>query len=117
MDAFEKLDVWRRSCRLSVDIYGALSGCRDYGIRDQITRSALSVPSNIAEGYERDSGNEYMRFLRIAKGSCGELRTQLYIAREIGVLEAQQARGFISEAMEISKMLRGLIKSIETQDR
>jgi four helix bundle protein len=103
MDAFEKLDVWKRSCRLSVDVYGALRRCRDYGIRDQITRSALSVPSNIAEGYERDSGNEYMRFLRIAKGSCGELRTQLYIAREIGVLEAQQARDFISEAMEISK--------------
>jgi len=57
MDAFEKLDVWKRSCRLSVDVYGALRSCRDYGIRDQITRSALSVPSNIAEGYERDSGN------------------------------------------------------------
>ncbi len=115
MDAFEKLDVWKRSCRLSVDVYGALRSCRDYGIRDQITRSALSVPSNIAEGYERDSGNEYMRFLRIAKGSCGELRTQLYIAREIGILEAAQARDFVAEAMEISKMLRGLIKKLETQ--
>jgi len=115
MDAFEKLDVWKRSCRLSVDVYGALRRCRDYGIRDQITRSALSVPSNIAEGYERDSGKEYMRFLRIAKGSCGELRTQLYIAREIGILEAAQARDFVAEAMEISKMLRGLIKKLETQ--
>lgn len=115
MDVFEKLDVWKRSCRLSVNVYGALHSCRDYGIRDQITRSALSAPSNIAEGYERDSGKEYMRFLRIAKGSCGELRTQLYIAREIGVLEAQQARDFISEAVEISKMQRGLIKKLEAQ--
>ena len=117
MDAFEKLEVWKRGCRLCVHIYSALSNCRDFGIRDQITRSALSVPSNIAEGYERDSGNEYMRFLRIAKGSCGELRTQLYIAREIGVLEAAQARDFVAEAMEISKMLRGLIKKLETQNR
>lgn len=115
MDAFEKLDVWKRGCRLCVGIYGALNDCREYGIRDQITRSALSVPSNIAEGYERDSGNEYMRFLRIAKGSCGELRTQLYIAREIGILDATRARDFVAEAMEISKMLRGLIKKLETQ--
>ncbi len=115
MEAFENLEVWKRGCRLCVDVYGALRDSREYGIRDQITRSALSVPSNIAEGYERDSGNEYMRFLRIAKGSCGELRTQLYIAREIGILEVKQAQDFVAEAMEISKMLRGLIRKLETQ--
>ena len=116
MEAFESLEVWKRGCRLCVNLYSALTHCRDFGIRDQITRSALSVPSNIAEGYERDSGNEYMRFLRIAKGSCGELRTQLYIASEIGVLEASQARDFVAEAMEISKMLHGLIKKLDAQD-
>ena len=57
-----------------------------------------------------------MQFLRIAKGSCGELRTQRYIASKIGVLEATQARDFVAEAMEISKMLRGLIKKLEAQD-
>ncbi len=76
MDAFEKLDVWKRSCRLSVALYRALRETQEWGFRDQITRAALSVPSNIAEGYERGSRKEYVQFLRIAKGSCGELRTQ-----------------------------------------
>ena len=115
MDAFEKLEVWKRSCRLCVDLYRALNGCRDFGFKDQITRSALSVPSNIAEGYERDSGNEYARFLKIAKGSCGELRTQLYIARETGLLDATAACDFIAEAVEISKMIHGLIKRLQTR--
>jgi four helix bundle protein len=74
MDAFEKLDVWKRSSRLCVTLYQQLKDSKDWGFRDQTTRSALSVPSNIAEGYERNSRKEYVQFLRIAKGSCGELR-------------------------------------------
>ena len=78
MDAFENLKVWKRSSRLCANLYKAFSESRDWEFKSQITRSALSIPSNIAEGYERNSTNEYMRFLKIAKGSCGELRTQLY---------------------------------------
>ena len=114
MDALENLDVWKRSCRLSVELYKLLSDCRDFGFRDQITRSALSVPSNIAEGYERDSSKEFSRFLRIAKGSCGELRTQLYIGAEAGLLERAKAREFIHEATEISRMIHGLIKRYDS---
>ncbi len=110
MDALESLDVWKRSCRLSVELYRCLGDCRDYGYRDQVTRSALSVPSNIAEGYERDSPREFSRFLRIAKGSCGELRTQLYIGAEAGFTEKEKAMAYIREAVEISKMLHGLIR-------
>ena len=69
MEAFEQLEVWRRSCRLCVDLYKALDSCKVYGFRDQIARSALSIPSNIAEGYERNSCREFVRFLKIAKGS------------------------------------------------
>ena len=112
MEAFEKLEVWKRSCRLCVDLFKALHDCREFAFRDQLTRSALSVPSNIAEGYERDSANEFARFLRIAKGSCGELRTQLYIAKEIGLIEKAAADGFISEAFEISRMIHGLIRKL-----
>lgn len=83
---------------------------REYGFRDQVTRSALSVPSNIAEGYERDSDRELARFLRIAKGSCGELRTQLYIGLEAGLVNPSQAKAMIHEALEISRMLQGLIR-------
>ena len=113
MDALENLDVWKRSCRLSVELYKLLSDCRDFGFRDQITRSALSVPSNIAEGYERDSSKEFSRFLKIAKGSCGELRTQLYIGTEAGLLEKTKALQMIQEAAEISRMFQGLIRRYE----
>ena len=58
MEALDSLDVWKRSCRLSVDVYKLAGKCRNSGLKDQITRSALSVPSNIAEGYERDSSRE-----------------------------------------------------------
>jgi len=114
MDAFEKLEVWKRSCRLCADVYHSVSDCKNFAFRDQVTRSALSVPSNIAEGYERDSRREYIRFLRIAKGSCGELRTQLYIAIETGLLDTMQARGFVNEAIEISKMIHSLINKLDT---
>src|SRR3972149_10584930 len=110
MDALENLEVWKRSCRLSVEVYKALRLCKELGFKDQATRSALSVPSNIAEGYERDSAKEFSRFLRIAKGSCGELRTQLYIGTEAGFIEKAKALQMIQEAAEISRMLQGLIK-------
>ena len=112
MDAFENLDVWKRSSRLCVELYQALAKCRDSGFKDQITRAALSVPSNIAEGCERDSRREYVRFLRIAKGSCGELRTQLYIGAEIGHLSREVMKTLVSEARDVSRMLHGLIRSL-----
>lgn len=110
MDALENLEVWKRSCRLSVEVYKALRHCKELGFKDQATRSALSVPSNIAEGYERDSAKEFSRFLRIAKGSCGELRTQLYIGIEAGFLDKPPALTLIQEATEISRMIQGLIR-------
>jgi four helix bundle protein len=114
MDALERLEVWKRSCRLSVELYRLLAGCGDFGFKDQITRSALSVPSNIAEGYERDSAREFSRFLKIAKGSCGELRTQLYIGVKAGFIEKSKALGMIEEAAEISRMIQGLIRRYES---
>lgn len=117
MDAFEKLEVWQRSCRLAVAVYKMLNGCRDYGFRDQASRSGLSVPSNIAEGYERNSRNEYVRFLKIAKGSCGELRTQLYIGSKAGLIDGEVASELINESIEVARMLQGLIISLESVDR
>jgi len=112
MEAFEKLDVWKRSCRLAVTLYQELRDSKEWGFRDQITRSALSVPSNIAEGYERNSRKEYLQFLRIAKGSCGELRTQLYIGARTGMLDPELSEELIRESCEISKMLGGLISTL-----
>ena len=116
MEAFERLEVWQRSSRLCVEIYKALDNSKDRGFKDQATRSALSVPSNIAEGYERNTRIEYARFLKIAKGSCGELRTQLYIGSEAGFLGKPNAQTFIKEATEITKMLQGLIQKIASKD-
>lgn len=84
---FENLDVWKRSTQLSVAIYRQLNTLKGYGFRDQITRASLPVPSNIAEGLERVSQKECLVFLSYAKGSCGELRTQIYVGMEIGYID------------------------------
>ncbi len=110
MEAFENLEVWKCSSNLCVELYKNLRGCKDFEFKDQITHAALSVPSNIAEGYEPDSRNEYIRFLKIAKGSRGELRTQLYISAEAGFIERRKALQFINEATQTSRMIQGLIK-------
>ncbi len=108
---FEDLEVWKRSRHLSVDIYRALKDLKDYGFRDQITRSGLSVPSNIAEGFERNSQKECIIFLSYAKGSCAELRTQIYIGMDIDYISQEMGTCWIKETTEISNMLGGLIKT------
>ncbi|WP_421555348.1 four helix bundle protein [Pseudomonas kitaguniensis] len=109
---FERLVVWQRSRRLAVGVYRELADCRDFGFKDQITRSALSVPSNIAEGMERRSVKEKAHFLWIAKGSCGELRTQILIGSDIAYIAQPLADNWIAETRELSKMLCGLINKI-----
>jgi four helix bundle protein len=112
---FEELEVWRRSARLSAEMYKALAELRDFGFRDQITRAGLSIPSNIAEGYERESAKEIATFLNYAKGSAGELRTQLYIGMDIGYIDRDQGKHWLTEAEEISKMLHALIRTIRSR--
>ena len=108
---FEDLDVWKRGARLSANIYKELAKIQDFGFKDQITRSGLSIPSNIAEGMERDSSKDCIRFLQYSKGSCGELRTQIYIGIEIGYIDSTIGKKWIQETRELSAMLVGLIRS------
>ncbi len=108
---FEDLDVWKRSARLCSDIYKELRDLKDWGFRDQITRSALSIPSNIAEGVERLSAQDCIRFLGYTKGSCGELRTQVYIGMEIEYINRETGKKWHKETAELSSMLAGFIKS------
>lgn len=115
MARFEELDVWKRATRLSGDLYKTMSGVKDFGFRDQITRTGLSVPSNIAEGYERGSSKEMANFLNYAKGSAGELRTQIYIGMDIGYIDRETGARWLREAEEISKMLHGLIRSVRAR--
>ena len=108
---FEDLEVWKKAARLSAQIYKDLSGLKDYGFKDQITRSGLSVPSNIAEGFERESQEESLTFLSYAKGSCGELRSHIYIGMDIGYIERDIGKNWLRETNEISSMLSGLMKT------
>ena len=107
----EDLEVWKRSARLSSDIYKSMKSCKDYGFRDQLTRASLSIPSNIAEGFERISEKECIKFLSYSKGSCGELRTQIYIGIEIDYIDSEIGKRWIVEAIEISSMITGLMKT------
>ncbi len=107
---FEDLEVWKRGVALSASIYLELKQLKDYGFRDHITKSGLSIPSNIAEGFERASQKEAMVFLSYSKGSSGELRTQIIIGMRIGYIPEEVGKDWLKEAKEISSMLSGLIK-------
>ena len=111
--SFEDLEVWKRACRLAVQVYQTLADCRDYGLRDQMTRAAVSIASNIAEGAERDSTQEYIRYLHIAKGSAAELRTQLYIAQRIGIIDSTTQTELTGECKEIAAMLQATTKTLK----
>jgi four helix bundle protein len=108
----EKLDVWKRACRVSVEIYKYFANFRDFGFKDQITRSSLSIPSNIAEGMEKSSSKEKIRFLDVAKGSASELITQIYIGIEIGYIEKEIGVQWKQEISSILGMLSGLQKNL-----
>ena len=110
--SFEDLEVWQRGCRLTVDIFKAFATCKNFSFKDQIQRAALSIPSNIAEGSERGSSKDFAHFLNIAKGSCGELRTQLYIARKLELLTKPTFDALVKESKELSAMQEGLRRSM-----
>jgi four helix bundle protein len=116
---YEDMDVWKDSmsvCETIYDISGKSTLSEDYGLKDQIRRSALSIPSNIAEGFERDSDKEFVRYLKIAKGSAGELRTQLILTKRIGHLTNDVAEKLLKEIENISKQIYGLIQYIKNQE-
>jgi len=111
--SFEEIDAWKKSGRLVCDIYRVTREGefqRDFALRDQIRKSAISIPSNIAEGFERDSLKAFISFLHIAKGSAGELRTQIYIAGKLEYLDPKQRRELVAKAKDVSRMLSGLIR-------
>ncbi|MEO1529724.1 MAG: four helix bundle protein [Planctomycetota bacterium] len=114
---FEDLEVWKRSKALSVSLYVETRELRDFGFRDQLTRSGLSIPSNIAEGFERDSDAEIARFLTIAKGSAGELQTQILIGIEAQLLEPSLAVPWGDEAKQLGRMLGALIKRYRARQK
>lgn len=106
IEKFEDLNIWKEGVDITVNIYTELKDCKDYGLRDQIQRSAVSIPSNIAEGFDRNSNKEFIRFLRIAKASCAELRTQLIIAKRINMVLSDK---YIEDTRKLSAMIQKMI--------
>jgi four helix bundle protein len=111
-EEFEDLIIWQQARTQVNTIYDLLGKCPDYAYRDQIQRAAVSVMNNIAEGFERDTRPDFIRFLSIANGSCGEVRSMLYVAedRELICLEAAQAAR--TTAKQLSRSIKAFSKSL-----
>jgi four helix bundle protein len=114
MGKFQELKVWQRSKDLAVFIYKITADGRfakDYGLRDQLRRAAISIPSNIAEGDENGTNRQAVNFFYVAKGSLAEVQTQSIIAKEIGYIEERIYRQIDAECEAISGMLTRLIQA------
>ena len=114
MGNFQELKVWQRAKELAVFLYkltGKGAFAKDWGLRDQIRRSAVSIPSNVAEGDELDTDRQSIKFFYIAKGSSAELLTQIIIAYEIGYLPRENFDHVKNECQTISRMLAKLIQA------
>jgi len=114
-DSFRDLQVWQRSIQMSVAIYRLTAGFPKeelFGLTSQLRRAGVSIASNIAEGYGRNSTGEYKQFLGIARGSCSEVETQLVIAKELGLGDVQLLCKAEGLNVEIGKMLRSLIHKL-----
>jgi four helix bundle protein len=115
IERFEDLIAWQKARSLTAKIYPATNQgnfARDFGLRDQIRRAVVSVMSNIAEGFERNRPAEFHRFLSIAKASCGEVRSQLYVAFDAGYLDQAGFSNLIRQAEEVSRVIEGLRASV-----
>jgi four helix bundle protein len=119
ISSFEELKVWQLARVLAKDIYtltrvGSFS--KDFGLRDQINRSAGSVMDNIAEGFERSGNKEFSQFLAISKGSCGEVRSQLYRANDRKHINDAELEELKNKSLEVSKQLSGFISYLKSSD-
>jgi four helix bundle protein len=112
IERFEDIIAWQKAEILASSIYSVFSSSKDYGFKDQIQRASISVMNNIAEGFERKTNNDFKHFLFISKGSCGEVRSMLYIAKSLNYITKEQFDKHYPLCLEISKILSGLIKTL-----
>jgi four helix bundle protein len=112
IEKFEDIIAWQKAKELTIRIYELFEESKDYGFKDQLQRACVSILNNIAEGFERKGNKEFKYFLYVAKGSCGEVRSMLLIAKELRKINSDDSESLISLSTEISKMLYGLIKTL-----
>lgn len=113
IERFEDILAWQKAKELTKNIYLLLVQMKDYGFKDQIQRASVSIMNNIAEGFERRSDREFKHFLFVAKGSCGEVRSMLLLAKELEYIEQEICDTLIAETEQISKMLSNFIKTLD----
>ena len=117
---FEDLEVWKLARALTTDVYRLVAVgdfARDYGLKDQICRAAVSIMSNIAEGFERKSDKSFQQFLTIAKGSAGEVRSQLYVALDLAYITEEQFQETSANLLCICRMLTSMIQYLSPHNR
>ncbi len=110
---FENLYIWQESRVLINSIYRMMENCKDYGFRDQIQRAAVSIMNNIAEGFESGSDSKFMNFLNIARGSCGEVRSMLYLCEDLRYCTESERMQFQSQIRKITSGIVKLSNSIQ----
>jgi four helix bundle protein len=118
VERFEDLIAWQKARQLAADIYRITAQgefARDFGLRDQIRRAAVSVMSNIAEGFDRGSRGEFHQFLVVAKASCAEVRSQLYVAQDVGYINQETFDIVNSSTSELSRIIGGLRAAVQKQ--
>jgi four helix bundle protein len=117
MKTFEEIPVYQKSKELCVEIYRLNDSKfqKDFGFKDQIQRAAVSVMNNIAEGFERGSNKDFIKFLYYSKGSIGEVRSLLNVAVELGYMEIEFYNKLKNECLDISKQLSNFIKYLGTK--
>lgn len=118
VERFEDLIAWQKARQLTVEIYRITAHgefARDFGLRDQIRRAAVSVMSNIAEGFDRGARGEFHQFLVIAKASCAEVRSQLYVALDVGYIVQEIFSSLNSRTDELSRIIGGLRAAVQKQ--
>jgi len=109
---FEDIIAWQKAKELTITIYKLLGNNRDFGFRDQILRAVVSIMNNIAEGFERKGNKEFKNFLFIAKGSCAEVRSMLYLALDLNYISKTSFDDLLLKTEEIARMISGLIKTL-----
>lgn len=110
---FEELVAWQKAQELAVFTYKQFKSLKDYSFRDQISRAVVAISSNIAEGFDRSSDADFARFLYIAIASCSEVKSLTYLAEKLDYISQKQADELLLKSNEVSKIIRGLIKSIK----
>lgn len=112
INKFEDINSWQKAKELVLRTYKAFSKNRDFSFRDQIQRAVISIMNNIAEGFERGGNKEFKYFLFIAKGSCAEYRSMLYLAVELKYVSTEEFNELHRLSLEISRLISGLIKTL-----